>query len=239
MINVHPALLPAFPGWGRSSRRSTTGSRCSGSRCTSSTSGVDTRAGDPAAGDRAAGRARRRRGARAAAPDRARAAAGGGAPDRPRRGPLRPGQPARVSSIERVESGVMERGHRARPVAAPSQARFRSRRRCCRCPTRPGSSSSLAGWPSSGSRSSRPAAPPGALSRRRRPGPPDLRPDRLPRDHGRARQDAPPEALRRPARASAIDPGPHAGGRGARRRVRRPRVREPVPVRADRRPRAA
>ena len=39
VINVHPALLPPFPDWARSSRRSRTGSRCSGSRSTLSTTG--------------------------------------------------------------------------------------------------------------------------------------------------------------------------------------------------------
>ena len=42
------------------------------------------------------------------------------------------------------------------------RVRCRSRGRCCRSPTRPGSSSSRAGWPSSGSSSSRPAGPPGS-----------------------------------------------------------------------------
>ncbi len=39
VINVHPALLPAFPGSRRSRTRSPTGSRCSGSPSTSSTAG--------------------------------------------------------------------------------------------------------------------------------------------------------------------------------------------------------
>ena len=57
---------------------------------------------------------------------------------------------------------------------------------------------------------------------------------RLPRDHGRARQDAAPEALRRPARG-ARRPRAHRRRGRARRRARRPRVREPLPVRAHRR----
>ena len=66
----------------------------------------------------------------------------------------------------------------------------------------------------------------------------DRRPHRLPRDHGRAGQDAAPEALRGPARAPRR-PGAHGRRRGARDRVRRPRVREPVPVRGGRRAGAA
>ena len=64
-------------------------------------------------------------------------------------------------------------------------------------------------------------------------GPRDRRLHRLPGDHGRPRQDAPPEALRRPARGPRQPRAP-ARGRRARRRVRRARLREPLPVRADR-----
>ena len=72
-------------------------------------------------------------------------------------------------------------------------------------------------------------------ARGRARGPRDRGLHRLPGDHGRARQDAASEALRRPARA-ARRRGAHGGGRRARDRVRRSRVREPLSVRGHRRP---
>ena len=198
------------------------------------------RSGDPPARDRAAGRRAtpRRcssactRSSTSCCPRRSRLIARGAVS-------FDPANPRRVV-IDAIESGRdgRERPSRRHRELGPLQARSRSPGRCCRSPTRPGSSSSRAGSPSSGSRSSRPAGPPGALERRRRSGALDRRLHRLPGDHGRPRQDAAPEAVRRPARGPRR-PRAHAGGRGARRRVRRPRVREPVPVRADRRARAA
>ena len=69
-------------------------------------------------------------------------------------------------------------------------------------------------------------------ARRRGPrGPGDRRPHRVPRDHGRARQDPPSEAARRTARG-AVGPGARRRHGRARRRADRPRVREPLPLRA-------
>ena len=59
---------------------------------------------------------------------------------------------------------------------------------------------------------------------------------RLPRDHGRAREDAAPAAVRGPAGAARRRVAP-AGRRRAGDRAGGSRVREPVPVRADPRPR--
>ena len=94
VINVHPALLPAFTGIGAVEQALAYGVKVFGVTVHFVDEGVDTgpiilqRALDlPAA-------TRRRRGARRAAPDRARAAVRGGAADRPRRGADRPGQPA-------------------------------------------------------------------------------------------------------------------------------------------------
>ena len=71
------------------------------------------------------------------------------------------------------------------------------------------------------------------------PGPLDLRPHRFSGDHGRAGQDASPQALRRACWRCATTAA-HIGRRaGARRRVRRPGVREPVSVRAHAPTRAA
>ena len=96
--------------------------------------------------------------------------------------------------------------HRPRRERSRRPARSGSAARCSRSPTSAASSTSPAAWPSSASSSSRPAAPRGELRGRRARGPRDRRPHRLPGDHGRARQDAAPEALRRPARACATTP---------------------------------
>ena len=94
VINVHPALLPAFPGIGAIEQALAYGVKVFGVTVHFVDEGVDTgpiilqRAVDlPAATDA-------ERGPRRAAADRARAAVRGGAADRPRRGPHRPGQPA-------------------------------------------------------------------------------------------------------------------------------------------------
>ena len=74
------------------------------------------------------------------------------------------------------------------------------------------------------------------LAARRHRGARDRGLHRLPRDHGRAREDAPPAPLRGAARAPRRR-RPPAGSRRAADRAGRPRVRQPLPVRADRRPR--
>ncbi|CAA9513300.1 MAG: IMP cyclohydrolase / Phosphoribosylaminoimidazolecarboxamide formyltransferase, partial [uncultured Solirubrobacteraceae bacterium] len=75
----------------------------------------------------------------------------------------------------------------------------------------------------------------GRRAHRRGPrGPRDRGLHGLPRDHGRAGQDPAPEALRRAARAPRRAVA-HDRRRGAVDRVRRPRLREPLPLRGDRR----
>ena len=94
MINVHPALLPAFPGIGSVEQAIAYGVKLFGVTVHFVDEGIDSgaiilqRALDlPEATEAEAVRDR-------AAPDRARPAVRGGAADRPRRGPDRPGQPA-------------------------------------------------------------------------------------------------------------------------------------------------
>ena len=74
VINVHPALLPAFPGLRRSSRRSTTASRSSASPCTSSTRAWTPGRSSPSARSSCPAPSDGRGGARRAAPARARPA---------------------------------------------------------------------------------------------------------------------------------------------------------------------
>ena len=120
----------------------------------------------------------------------------------------------------------------SQPSSAP--ARCRSPGRCCRSPTRPGSSSSPAGSPSSGSRSSRPAARRGRSSDAGIPvrsitdltGFPEIMDGRVKTLHPK---------LYAGLLAVRDDAAHIAGRRGARGRVRRSGLREPVPVRADRR----
>ena len=93
VINVHPALLPAFPGIGSVEQAIAYGVKVFGVTVHFVDEGVDTgpiilqRAIDLPAATRGQG------GPRHAAPDRARAAVRGGPPDRSRRRPHRPLQP--------------------------------------------------------------------------------------------------------------------------------------------------
>ena len=107
VINVHPALLPAFTGIGAIEQALAYGVKVFGVTVHFVDEGVDTgpiilqRAVDlPAAVDAAEVRCR-------AAPDRARAAVRGGAPDRPRRGADRPGEP--TPRVDRVLTIVRRR----------------------------------------------------------------------------------------------------------------------------------
>ena len=90
VINVHPALLPAFPGIGSVEQAIAYGVKVFGVTVHFVDEGVDSgaiilqRALDLPEATEARG------GARRAAPDRARPALRGGAADRPRRGPDRP-----------------------------------------------------------------------------------------------------------------------------------------------------
>ena len=123
VINVHPALLPAFPGLHAVEQALDYGVKVFGVTVHFVDEGVDT---GPVILQRAIelpGRARRRRGARAPAPDRARAAARGGAPDRARRGAARPRQPT-ARARRAVESGRDGRqGVRARRRCADRAGR--------------------------------------------------------------------------------------------------------------------
>ena len=107
VINVHPSLLPAFPGLGAVQQALDYGVKVFGVTVFFVDGGVDTgpvilqRAVElPSARDR-------RRGARVPASDRARAAPRGGDPDRARCGQPGPGQPSPSRHLS-VESGRME-----------------------------------------------------------------------------------------------------------------------------------
>ena len=244
VINVHPALLPAFPGLRRRpGRRSTTASRSSVSPSTSSIEGSRYRPDHPAAGAAIYPTPTTADEVLESAASRSSTSCWW----RPcmrisrRSGELRSGQPrARVPLIEPIEiapygnHGRRGSGQSWPPRPTPSDRRVRRALLSVSDKTghrrvRPRASSDL------GDRDH--------LHRRHRqsqlsaagdPGPVDHRSDRLSGDHGRPRQDAASEALRRPA----------GGPRQPRARACRPTsttsnsstsiVREPVPVRAHR-----
>ena len=148
------------------------------------------------------------------------------------------GAPTRRASpmLRRIaEHSATGRGSRSR-----SRARSASAARCCRSPTRRGIVDFARGLAelgvelvSTGGTARGAARAPGSTVRA------DRRLHRLPGDHGRPRQDAAP-ASSTPACSRVRDNAEHmrAAAR-ARHRVRRPRVREPLPVRAHRRRAAA
>ena len=222
VINVHPALLPAFTGIGAVEQALAYGVKVFGVTVHFVDEGVDSGPDHPAARARSAGGDRRRRGPRRAPPDRARAAVRGGAADRPRRRADRPCQP--TPRADRVLT------NRSPPMTQPGEVRIR--RAVLSVSDKTGIVEFAKGLSDLGIELvSTGRHRPGARGRRPR-GPRDRRLHGLPRDHERARQDAAPEALRRPARPPRR-PGPHGRGGGERDRVRRPRVREPLPVRGD------
>ena len=159
-----------------------------------------------------------------AAPDRARPALRGGAADRPRRGPDRPGQPA--ARADRRRDYRPRRDDAARRGPHPTCAALRvgqdgHRRVRARASPRSTSSSSR---PAARRRRSRPRAS-RCASIEDFTGFPEIMDGRVKTLH--------PKLYAGPARPPRR-PGPHGRGRGARDRVRRPRVREPLPVRGDR-----
>ena len=163
VINVHPALLPAFPGIGaveqalaygvkvvRRDRPLRRRGRRHRARSSSSARSTSRR------------RPRPTRCARALRPDRARAAVRGGAADRPRRGPDRPRPPA--ARADRVLI------YRPAPMTQPGEVRIR--RAVLSVSDKTGIVEFARGSPTSASRSSPPAArprrsrPPGSRSAR-------------------------------------------------------------------------
>ena len=234
VINVHPALLPAFPGIRAVEQALDYGVKVFGVTVHFVDEGVDTGRIIAPARRGAPGGHGARGGARRAAPDRARPAVRGGGADRARRRP-----PGPRPSAARARGDVSARPHVSsgpdgeQGVTQPGEVRIA--RAVLSVSDKTGIVDFARGLAELGRRA--------RLDRRHRVGaagggargPPDRGVHGLPGDHGRAREDAPPAALRRPARA-ARRPGPHGRRRGAGRPVRGPRVREPVPVRGDGRP---
>ena len=248
VINVHPSLLPAFPGLARD--RAGARLRREGVRRDRPLRRRRRRhrAGDPAARRRAARRARARaRCSRRCARSSTRCCRRRCACSRAARSRADPEQPAPadrdpasgrrgIGSERWLSEGDAD--DRAAPAAssAPRRARCACAGRCCRSPTSTGSSSSRAAWPSSAWRSSPPAAPRASSPARASPcasiedftGFPEIMDGRVKTLHPR---------LYAGLLARRDDDGAPARRRRAGDRAGRPRVREPVPVRADRRPR--
>ena len=228
VINVHPALLPAFPGVRPVEDALAYGVKVFGVTVHFVDGGVDSgpvilqRALElPDARDPDAVLERLHPIEHELLPEAVRLIAA-------RSGQLRPGQPAPCRDRAIESEAVMERGTehltRFEPVAA---GEVQVARALLSVSDKTGLVEFARGLAELGIEIVSTGGTARELTERRPAGPSDLRADRLSRDHGRAGQDASPEALRRAA-GPARRPRPHAPGRGERGRVRRSGVREPV-----------
>ena len=196
--------------------------------------GVDTGPGDPAARGRAAACARRRRGARArCARSSTRCCPRRCGCSRAARS-RRPGRPAPHAgrAVESAAAMAPERRSDERcSSAAPGEVRVR--RALLSVSDKPGIVDFARGLEELGRRDRlhrrhrRASSPSAGIA-----GPRDRGLHGLSRDDGRARQDAAPAPVRRPAGACATTTSTCAP-RAEQNRAGRPGVREPVPVRAD------